>query len=321
MNCKEFKDQFEDGLSLDETAKNHLESCGNCKKFHSEGLQLSQMIRTLPKVEAPKDFEFGFRSKLAQSKLNKPLSPIWQTLRYALPLTAAVLIFGFVFINSNLFSNDQSKQTAESQQIDQKLTPAENFIETKTEPEDKLIADKTDEIDKTEVDDKVKITKQVEIRKEGQILPELAGSKQKVIVEKEADKEKILSIDNKPEDTTEKILNVDSTLNVTKTINPPGTDSTESIENKQVQQEAKTFTAKDILTQLGINTSDENGQLMVNSVTKSSSGESSGVKVGDIVTAIDGQDVSGRTLSVRSIQGKILRIKRDGQILNITIKN
>ena len=115
MNCREFKEQFADGLNLSQTAEKHIEDCRNCSIFHRENLQLTQMFKTLPKVTAPADFEFGFRSKLAAAQLRKPVSPVWQVLRYALPSAAFVLIFGFVIFNSNLFkADDTNNQLAES---------------------------------------------------------------------------------------------------------------------------------------------------------------------------------------------------------------
>lgn len=316
MNCREFRNQFEVGLNLSKDAKNHLATCVDCEVFCSEESQLSQVFKALPRVEAPNNFEFEFKSKLAQAKLNEPISPVWQTLRYALPLVAVVLIFGFVIINSNLFSNKQTPQVSEQKRIDQKQDLPDKAVDQKEEPKNELVAQTESENNESGA---IKQTEKADNSKTEMTPPVVA--KPKLIKKKVSDKDEIITLDSQSDKDSSKILDTDTTLNITRPINPPGIDPSKNIPNPQMPQNPKSFTAREILLQLGIETSNQDGRLKVNSVIKNSAAEKSGVKVGDIVTAIDGQKLSEKPLRKRSVQGKFLRVRRSEQELDITIKN
>ena len=319
MNCRDFKEQFEDNLDLGKPAKAHLESCVDCQLFQRESLQLSQMISSLPKVEAPKDFEFGFKAKLAQSKLKKPLSPFWQTLRYLLPLTAAALIFGFVFVNSNIFAPTQTQQIAEKKQnVEQKETPTnEDSIDETSKPSDELVTENSDKSNQESTSDKVE---KKDLPQEKKPALEVAENKPKTIEKKDSEKDKILSRDIRPETGSSKLFDKDSAVTAPKIVNPRGINSNKKI-TKQMSQTATSFTAKEVLSQLGIETKNKNGRLTVDSVRQNSAGANSGVKIGDIVTAIDGQTLTAKPLQNRTVQGKTLKVQRDEIDLIIKIRN
>ena len=126
MNCKDFQNQFEVGSNLSDEAKTHLGRCENCRIFEREEINLTQIIQNLPKVEAPEDFGFRLNSYITKTeKVKRPLPAVWQTLRFALPLSAAVLIFGFVILNSNLFISENHNQAAITENNNPELK--ENF--------------------------------------------------------------------------------------------------------------------------------------------------------------------------------------------------
>lgn len=321
MNCRDLKEQLENGQELSKQEQFHLKACEDCKTFQSENFQLSQMIASLPKVQAPKDFEFGFKAKLAQSKLKKPLSPFWQTLRYFLPLTAAALIFGFVVVNSNLFAPTPGVTQVEEKKADteQAIAP-ENIasFDEKQEATDKLVADNTEKpVEESTTEKAVKPDTTIEKNTP----PEIAESKPKTFEKKDSEEEdEILTKDIRPEKDSPKIFNKDTALTSPDVINPPGVNPDKKITTK-INQTAKSFTAKEVLSQLGIETSTENGRLKVSSIRENSAGASSGVKVGDFVTAIDGQELTAKPLKNRTVQGKTLKILRDKKELNIVIRN
>lgn len=298
--------------------KEHIETCKSCQAFRSEEKQLSQMISGLPKVGAPKDFEFGFRSKLAESSPKVMLTPVWQTLRYALPLTAAVLIFGFVIANSSLFSVDErTPKLADSKSFSptDETSPIPELKDSA--PQVDLIADKSVE---PKVEEAPKVSEKPQVDEKIQPKKEIAESK--LPIKNKGKKDEILSRDIKPEsDSQPKILNRDSAATEGKPINPKGIQPDKPIVNPRVNETAKTFTAKEVLAQLGISTSGGNGRLRVTNVGNNSAGFYSGVKTGDLVTAIDGEKLSGKPLSVRSIKGGTLTVIRQSKQITITIKN
>lgn len=320
MNCHEFKEQFEDGLSVSRAAELHLQSCGRCETFRSESQQLSRIISSLPKIEAPKDFGFGFKAKLAESKLKKPLSPLWQTLRYLLPLTAAALIFGFVIVNSSLFAPTSSPQIAEKKgDINQKVASTDKALIDETQDvSDELVSDNKDKVLEEAPTEKKEKSITTEEKKAP---PEIAENTQKSFEKTDPGEDEILSKEIRPEKKSPDISTRDNAVKPPKIINPRGINPDKPIVNPQMSQTAKSFTAMEILSQLGIETSNEKGRLKVNSIKQNSAGANSGVKVGDVVIAIDGQKITSKPLKNRSVQGKTLRVQRNYKELSITIKN
>lgn len=310
MNCREFTEQFEVGLDLQNAAKAHLKNCQQCQIFQKEESQLSNMLRTLPKVQAPTNFEFGYKSKLAGARNNHSPSMIWQTLRYILPLSAAAVIFGFVLFNSNLLINNDSPKIAE-----QNLVKPENPISNQS------FANK-------QIDEKVGIVEanaNVGTILDNQEKTEIAQIPESNSIKNQVSKEQkteIKKVETKKENKkSEKIFSSDVAVEKSNVITPEGLKPNKTIVRSPNNQEATTFSASEILNQLGIETSNENGKLKVNSIRQSSAGENSDVKVGDVVTAIDGQKLSDQTIRTRTVQGKTLTVDRNNQQITIQIKN
>ncbi len=312
MNCQEFKSQFEDGLNLSHAAKIHQSTCKECGLFQSEELQLTEMIRSLPKVKAPNDFEFGFRSKLAKAEASKPFSPIWKFLRFAMPLTAAGLILGFVIFSSNIFKSENAPQLAEKPKIEEKSVEPKNDLT----PTGNLVAEEANnDSEKVEVK-----TVEAVIKNQKENTPsEITVNNSKASVKKDPVKDEIRTLDSRHDKDSTQTL--ESTLGIEKVIRPPGIDPDKVIDSPRMPLETKAFTAKEILSELGIETNDANGSLKVSGIRKNSAGEVSGIKIGDIVTAIDGQTITDKPLQKGSIQGKTLKIQRDERELDITIRN
>jgi hypothetical protein len=67
-NCEEIRRQL-DELLLDEqcsaSVSGHLNECSECREFHQTQTKLRQMVGRLGTVEAPADFEFRLRARLA----------------------------------------------------------------------------------------------------------------------------------------------------------------------------------------------------------------------------------------------------------------
>jgi len=67
-NCEEIRRQL-DELMLEEECSaslvDHLKECSECREFHRTQTKLRQMVWSLGTVEAPADFEFRLRARLA----------------------------------------------------------------------------------------------------------------------------------------------------------------------------------------------------------------------------------------------------------------
>src|SRR5688572_25408851 len=75
MNCRNVRREIEEvaaGDLLSSSATDHLKNCPQCETFREERLKLREMLSTLGAVEAPGDFEFRLRARLANEKRGQP---------------------------------------------------------------------------------------------------------------------------------------------------------------------------------------------------------------------------------------------------------
>ncbi|HET7113820.1 MAG TPA: hypothetical protein VFI57_09265 [Pyrinomonadaceae bacterium] len=66
--CEAVRSELEELMLGDEcsvTATQHLRECGNCREFHQKQTKLRQLVGSLGTVEAPADFDFRLRARLA----------------------------------------------------------------------------------------------------------------------------------------------------------------------------------------------------------------------------------------------------------------
>src|SRR2546429_9008037 len=71
MNCRSVRreiDEAEPGNLLSSVANNHIENCLECERFADKHLKLQKIVSSLGTVEAPEDFEFRLRARLAGEK-------------------------------------------------------------------------------------------------------------------------------------------------------------------------------------------------------------------------------------------------------------
>lgn len=79
--------------------------------------------------------------------------------------------------------------------------------------------------------------------------------------------------------------------------------------------------AKDVLTLIGVNASYDGAGWKVSSVTANSLADRSAVKAGDVIEAIDGQLVKANTSFGNGFSGKSLSVRRGGQSVQIDLKH
>jgi hypothetical protein len=71
MNCKKFRTEIEEAgrtASLGAAASAHLASCASCRAFRTEREALRGLVASLARVDAPADFEFRLRARIARSE-------------------------------------------------------------------------------------------------------------------------------------------------------------------------------------------------------------------------------------------------------------
>lgn len=71
MNCQKFRTEIEEldgGAGLSPRAEGHAALCDSCRAFRAEGDALRALVGGLARVEAPGDFEFRLRSRIARAE-------------------------------------------------------------------------------------------------------------------------------------------------------------------------------------------------------------------------------------------------------------
>jgi hypothetical protein len=70
MSCKKFRAEIEEagrGAALGADAAAHVAACDSCRAFGGERERLGTLVASLARVEAPADFEFRLRARMARA--------------------------------------------------------------------------------------------------------------------------------------------------------------------------------------------------------------------------------------------------------------
>ncbi len=105
-------------------------------------------------------------------------------------------------------------------------------------------------------------------------------------------------------------------------LRPPGgysKDISLGISDKPLERVTR-ISARIVLSQIGINASYSGSSWKVGSVKQNSRAERSGVKSGDVIEAVDGQNLTEKTTFENKSSSKSIRILRDGKSMQIDLK-
>ncbi|MCA1577167.1 MAG: hypothetical protein LC794_07375 [Acidobacteria bacterium] len=75
------------------SAANHLETCADCREFHRQQTKLRQIVGSLGTVNAPADFDFRLRARLA-ADADTPGFRFWTMTVRGLATAAVLVVFG-----------------------------------------------------------------------------------------------------------------------------------------------------------------------------------------------------------------------------------
>jgi hypothetical protein len=92
-NCEVVRRELDElmlGEAWSSGATEHLRACASCREFHEQQTKLRQIVGSLGTVEAPADFDFRLRARLAQSNES---SVYWPLVRRVLTAAAMVIVF------------------------------------------------------------------------------------------------------------------------------------------------------------------------------------------------------------------------------------
>ncbi len=108
IDCSNVRREIEEAASgeiLAAPARDHLRNCGACATFSDEQRQLKEMVASLGTVEAPADFDFKLRARLAASRSSR--NGVFSGNGFGMRSVAfatLILLFGFVVVLMNVRS-------------------------------------------------------------------------------------------------------------------------------------------------------------------------------------------------------------------------
>lgn len=311
MKCVEFQNEFEEQNALSEDAETHLFHCRDCQKFESDQNRIWAMLGGLGQVEAPKDFNFRVKARIAETKLDgyKEETGFFPALRYVMPLGFVIVLLSFVALSGLYFVGTQSEQPIATQ-----TTP--------TPKEVKVIQPEIAESDESEI---IPEEKHVAEKNKNNLEEENPGIERKTAPENQRSNDLVAEKKGKtPKKTTEKPESGGGSKDLAGTKPPtiiqPEFDTNRSPKPKQNKNPSKSVDVKVVLDLAGIETDFKNGKYSVKSVRKNSMAERSKVKVGDIIEAINGKKITGEPLRGKTIDVNSITVLRGKNSIFIKLK-
>lgn len=268
-----------------------------------EDEKVRQMLGGLKKIDAPADFDFRLKARIAAARPEDFAPPrLFPILRYAAPLGLAIVVLGILVFNG-LYSFDS-----------QTISPvvAENFTQ-KADEKEKLPVESVSSEKIISAAENAAPNTNIEIlsKKENPTFPknsETAANPEKA-------KSRKTSIANNGGGSR------DSALSKSKVILPQGLTQKKAVVQPGISDDPVSFSVKDILSPIGIEAVFSENKWKVVSVKKDSLAERSGVKPDDVIEAIDENRISGETVFIKTFSGKNLNVERGGKRLEIKLQN
>lgn len=118
MNCRNIRREIEEaapGDLLSASVNNHMLSCVACETFSREQTKLQEIISSLGTVEAPGDFDFRLRARLASEKRGPARSFMLGEFSFGLraaAVAAVLLLIGSAFVFVSFKTRSDNPATA-----------------------------------------------------------------------------------------------------------------------------------------------------------------------------------------------------------------
>jgi len=306
MNCRDFLAEFEERRdTLSQTAQLHLNDCPDCEKTRGEQTRVWQMIDGLRQVDAPNDFDFRVKARIAQSKSADFQSGFFPALRYVLPLALVVLILGLAAFNTTYFSGGNSPQIVETVQPmpnEKEISPIDSFS--------------ANQVAATDTNDETTVPKVANVSVE----PAASNQEKQVATVEPPAKSRL----NAPR----KNSGDDGITSRDLSVKPPsspkfplGINPDQTVRNSPNADTPNLITDVQILNFIGIETVSESGGKKVKAVKPDSLADRSGVKIGDIIEAIDGKRIGGEPVRMGTFESRKLTVSRGAKKIEILLQN
>ncbi|HEX8247028.1 MAG TPA: PDZ domain-containing protein [Pyrinomonadaceae bacterium] len=272
--------------------------------------KVRELLASLKQVEAPQDFEFRLKARIARANPNAYQTNYKRHFAYALPAFASVIVSTFVVLNGNFFGGaGEVNPIAETQA--QQPPPAVNITQPQKFTNASIASDSSDR----KAEEKILVANSgSQIERSGS-----SGEPSSIAIGKRNEKPKneklkvlIKENDGFSQDKTQ--------LGSTKVFRPRGLNPDAKVEPPKDFNSEKSFSAQELLSPLGVEVVGENGKWKVKNVSPNSAAERSGLKTDDVIETLDGQKLSGTPLRGKKIEVKKLGVKRGGAQIEINLQ-
>ena len=262
------------------------------ESLDAESGKVVALLSALPRVEAPSNFEFGVKAKIAQGAPRSGGSLI-PFLKLAAPLSLLLIVGAFVFFYATLPSRDNVATVEQTTPA----TPTQQEQAASVEPSTPPTAERSD-------------VSGPQVRDEIDPEPERATATSPVSPMNR-------SVPRRNSNSKERDggLSTVETYKVAPVIMPPGTEGA-----NPATRGGADIPVKEVLGILGVNADFADRGWKVSSVTDNSVAARSGLKPNDVIEAIDGKDMKADS-TVKGDSGvRSVRIRRDGKQIELTMK-
>jgi len=302
MDCKSYQEQFDARTGEVDSEKNpHLSECVHCQAFVRQERELNSLFEALPSIESPS--EFGFSVKSAIARKSSPGARVLRFARVAVPMVLLIAIGFYGLSTTGLLSNGDDPTLADVEVGLPESAPDVSIPDSPSGDLEPEIAGAKPPEPSTEVSDKSQ--KPEAKQKEG--VTEVAS--------KSSDSAPVPPAGRSVDMTGETI---DRAFEDAPTINPPGIDPDADIKREPIRSKKK-FSDQEVLGILGGKTEWRGASLLVTALTKRSTLQKAGLKIGDVVFSIDGRRVSRGQNGNGTVSGRYLIVIRNGKQIRLTI--
>lgn len=266
----------------------------------------------LRRVEAPKDFEFHLKARIANAnpKSYSRIAGYRKRFAYALPVTAVAIISTFAVINGNFFGGSATNQTPLSMSsvtsgggIGIQISTPQPTVATTvafTAPPQNLPSEATTASRGESKENVVTNSNNESSESSTELQPSFAIIKSTSSQKSKTQPTRRFVRENEG-------FSRDQAVTPPKVFTPRNLDPEKKIEIPNDFKEGKDISVEESFSTLGVETSSENGVLKVKSVRPNSQAEKLGIKADDRIETVNGQKIS-----VSPVRGKKIELKKIG---------
>lgn len=254
--------------------------------------KIRRMLGDLNRVDAPKDFDFRLKARIANSKPQDfQATRLFPILRYAAPLGLAIVILAFFVVNG-LFSVEESSVATVDTNVVKSI--GENTVSANYSQPEQFVAAVNSQTE--DIGNSNSLNKQKK---------ETNPSSKDLLFAANTGKPK----SDAPKTTNNGGSSRDEAVKSPDILLPPGFGSNNS------------FSVKDILSINGIEAELSGKKWTVKSVLQNSSAERLGIKTNDVIEAINDNKISTETITSKgAINVKKLTVARGGEKIEINLQ-